>query len=127
MPTMAILLAPPVVAGNAWFAINGHQADGVALGLAGYAVLMATTQLGLIPAYRTVPFGAGWWSFSFPYAAAAGNAIIWLAVEHTPHQRRLDLRAARARSPPSSATSRSARPSRWPGTSSYPVPNQRGE
>ncbi len=86
MPTMAILLAPPVVAGNAWFTINGHQADGVALGLAGYAVLMATTQLGLIPAYRTVPFGAGWWSFSFPYAAAAGNAIAWLAVENTPHR-----------------------------------------
>ena len=45
---------------------------------------MATTQLGLIPAYRTVPFGPGWWSYSFPYAATAGNAIIWLGVEHTP-------------------------------------------
>ena len=86
MPTMAILIAPPIVASNAWFAINGGQADGIALGLAGYAVLMAATQLGLISAYRTVPFGPGWWSYSFPYAATVGNAVIWLGVEHTPHR-----------------------------------------
>jgi tellurite resistance protein len=84
LPTMAILMAPPVVAGNAWFAINGGKADGVALGLAGYAVLMAMTQIGLFPAYRTVPFGAGWWSFSFPYAATLTNVIVWLGVENTP-------------------------------------------
>ena len=86
LPTMAILVAPPVVAGNAWFAINGDHADTLALGLAGYAILMITTQLGLIPAYRTAPFGPGWWSFSFPYAATVGNAITWLAVEHVNHQ-----------------------------------------
>ena len=86
MPTMAILIAPPVVAGNAWFAINGGRVDAIALGLAGYALLMATTQLGLIAAYRTVPFGPGWWSYSFPYAATATNAVIWLGAEHAPHQ-----------------------------------------
>lgn len=82
LPTMAILIAPPIVASNAWFAINGGRGDGVALGLAGYAVLMAIVQLGLIPTYRTVPFGPGWWSFSFPCAATTGNAIAWLAAEH---------------------------------------------
>jgi tellurite resistance protein len=86
IPTMAILLAPPVVAGNAWFAIDGDRVDGVALGLAGYTVLMAVTQLGLLPAYRTVPFGPGWWSYSFPYAATIGNTILWLPVEHAPYR-----------------------------------------
>ena len=86
VPTMAILIAPPVVAGNAWFAINGGRIDAIALGLAGYALLMAIVQLALIPAYRTVPFGPSWWSYSFPYAATTGNAILWLSVEHVHYQ-----------------------------------------
>ena len=86
IPTMAILLAPPVVAGNAWFAINGGRVDGIALGLAGYALLMAIVQVSLIPAYRRAPFGPGWWSYSFPYAAATGNLIAWLAAEHAPQR-----------------------------------------
>ncbi len=73
-------------AGNAWFAINGGRVDDVGLGLAGYALLGAIVQLGLIPAYRTVPFGPGWWSYSFPFAATAGNVVAWLAAEHTTHQ-----------------------------------------
>ena len=78
------------MAGNAWFAINGVRVDDLALGLAGYAVLMVIVQLGLIPAYRTVPFGPGWWSFSFPYAATVGNAILWLAAEHVDRSAALD-------------------------------------
>jgi tellurite resistance protein len=42
-------------------------------------------QLGLIPAYRTVSFGPGWWSYSFPLAATTTNAILWLNVEHAQH------------------------------------------
>lgn len=84
LPTMAIMLAPPVVAGNAWFAIDGGKPDTVALALAGYALLMAIVQLGLVPAYRTAPFGAGWWSFSFPYAATTGYTVTWLAAERVP-------------------------------------------
>lgn len=87
LPTMAILLAPPVVASNAWFAINGGRSDTVALGLAGYTILMVITQLGLVPAYRTVPFGPGWWSFSFPWSATVGNALTWLSAGHAGHQR----------------------------------------
>jgi tellurite resistance protein len=86
VPTIAIEVAPPVVAGSAWFAINGNRPDAVALGLAGYAVLMVLVQLRLVPLYRRVPFGPGWWSFSFSYAAAFAVAIRWLAAERAPQQ-----------------------------------------
>lgn len=89
IPTLSIEVAPPVVAGAAWFQINGSQPDALALGLAGYAVLMVLVQVRLIPVYRRVPFGPGWWSFSFSYAAAFAVAIRWLAVEQVPQQRGL--------------------------------------
>jgi tellurite resistance protein len=87
IPTLAIEVAPPVVAGNAWFALNGGHVDGVALGLAGYALLMVMVQLRLIPLYRTVPFGPAFWAFSFSYAAVFTDAIRWLTVEHPAHAR----------------------------------------
>jgi tellurite resistance protein len=83
-PTIAIEVAPPVVAGNAWFLINGGHVDAIAAGLAGYAVLMVLVQLRLIPVYRRVPFGPGWWAFSFSYAAAFTLAVNWLAAERVP-------------------------------------------
>jgi tellurite resistance protein len=80
--TLAIELAPPVVAGLAWVAINGGEVVPVALFLAGYAFLMALVQVRLIPFYRRIPFNPGWWAFSFPYAAATAYGIRWLAIEH---------------------------------------------
>ncbi len=81
-PTLAIEIAPPVVAGIAWFRINGGHVDPIALGLAGYALLMAMVQIRLLPLFRGVPFGPGWWAFSFPYAATVAYAIQWLSAEH---------------------------------------------
>jgi tellurite resistance protein len=83
-PTIAITVAPPVVAGNAWFLMNGGHLDAVAAGLAGYAALMVLAQLPLIPVYRRVPFGPGWWAFSFSYAAAFTLAVSWLAAGRVP-------------------------------------------
>jgi tellurite resistance protein len=85
-PTLAIELAPPVVAGNAWFLLNGGRIDAIAAGLAGYAVLMVLVQLRLIPVYRRVPFGPGWWAFSFSYAAAFTLSVNWLAAGRVPGQ-----------------------------------------
>jgi tellurite resistance protein len=85
LPTMAIQMAPPVVAGAAWFGINGDRVDSLALGLAGYAVLMAIVQLRLVPLFRAVPFGPGWWAFAFSYAAVFTDALHWLAVTRVPH------------------------------------------
>jgi tellurite resistance protein len=82
LPTLAIEIAPPVVAGNAWFAIDGGVVDDAALLLAGYALLMAMVQLRLVALYRTVPFGIGFGAFAFSYAAVVTNALHWLAAEH---------------------------------------------
>ena len=82
LPTIAIELAPPVVAGNAWFEINGDKVDTPAAVLAGLSLLMLLVQLRLVPLYRRAPFGPGYWAFSFPYAAAVTYGVAWLDVEH---------------------------------------------
>lgn len=79
-PTCAILLAPPAVAGTAWFTINGEQADPVSTALLGLLVLMALQQLALIPRYRRLSFTLGFWSFTFPLAAAGAYGVEWAAV-----------------------------------------------
>ena len=82
LPTIAIDFAPPVVAGNAWFAINGGKVDIPAAILAGLAVLLLLVQVRLIPLYARAPFGPGFWAFSFPTAAAVTFGVHWLAAEH---------------------------------------------
>jgi tellurite resistance protein len=82
VPTIAIELAPPVVAGNSWFAINGGKVDTAAAVLGGLSVLMLLVQLRLIPLYRRATFGPGFWAFSFPFAAAVTYGLDWLGVEH---------------------------------------------
>jgi tellurite resistance protein len=85
VPTMAIQMAPPVVAGTAWFEINGGRVDALALGLVGYALLMAMVQIRLVPVFRAASFGPGWWSFSFSYAAVFVDALHWMAAEDVVH------------------------------------------
>ena len=82
LPTIAIEVAPPVVAGNSWFAINGGKVDTPAAILAGLSLLMLLVQLRLIPLYRRASFGPGFWAFSSPFAAAVTYGVHWLAAEH---------------------------------------------
>jgi tellurite resistance protein len=84
LPTIAIELAPPVVAADSWFAINGGRVDTTAAVISGFAVLMLLAQLRLIPLYRTAPFGPAYWAFSFPAAAAVTCGLRWLGAEHVP-------------------------------------------
>ena len=112
LPTIAIELAPPVVAGNSWFAINGGKVDTPAAILAGLAVLMLLIQLRLIPLYRRAPFGPGFWAFSFPFAAAVTYAVHWLAAEHVPGGTGIAYALA-ASSPPGSRSSRPGRSPAW--------------
>ncbi|GAA4669815.1 hypothetical protein [Amycolatopsis dongchuanensis] len=80
IPTTAILLAPPAVAGIAWFSLHGHVADPVAQAIGGVGVLLVLVQAAMVPRYRRLRFTVGFWSFTFPLAAAVALAEEWLDV-----------------------------------------------
>ena len=84
VPTMAIELGIPAVAGSAYFALAGRTVSFVACVLGGYAVLTALVQVRLIPVYCRLSFTPGSWSFTFSYAAAAADALVWLAITKPP-------------------------------------------
>jgi tellurite resistance protein len=84
VPTMAIELGIPAVAGLAYFAVADRTVSFVACALGGYAVLMAVVQVRLIPVYRRLSFTPGAWSFTFAYATAAADALVWLAITKPP-------------------------------------------
>jgi tellurite resistance protein len=83
-PTMAIEFGITGVAGTAYFAVAGRTVSFMACALGGYAVLMALAQVRLIPVYRRLSFTPGFWSFSFSYAAAVSDALVWLAITKPP-------------------------------------------
>jgi tellurite resistance protein len=83
VPTLAIEMAPPVVAGNAYFTLTGGRIDLLAYVLAGYAVLMVLVQVRLAPLYWRTPFAPSFWAFTFSYAAVASDAMCWIEFEHT--------------------------------------------
>jgi tellurite resistance protein len=84
IPTMAIELGIPAVAGSAYFVLAGQTVSLVACVLGGYAVLMAVAQVRLIPVYGRLSFTPGAWSFTFAYAASAADALGWLAIKKPP-------------------------------------------
>jgi tellurite resistance protein len=81
VPTLAIEVAPPAVAGAAYFQLHGTTPDAFAFGLAGYAVLMVLVQLRLLPLYARLSFTPGFWAFTFSWAAVAELALQWLSIE----------------------------------------------
>jgi tellurite resistance protein len=83
-PTCAILLAPPAVAGTAWFTINGEHVDTISKALLGLLVVMALQQVALLPRYRRLTFTLGFWSFTFPLAAAGGYGAEWASAAGFP-------------------------------------------
>ncbi len=84
VPTMAIELGIPAVAGSAYFAVAGQSVSLMASVLGGYVVLMAVAQVRLIPVYCRLSFAPGVWSFTFSYAAAAAYALVWLMIKKPP-------------------------------------------
>jgi tellurite resistance protein len=84
IPTMAIELGIAAIAGAAYFAVAGQTVSLMACVLGGYAVLMTVAQLRLIPVYRRLSFTPGAWVFAFSYAAAAADALVWLAIKKPP-------------------------------------------
>jgi tellurite resistance protein len=84
VPTLAIELAPPAVAGVACFALNGAAINFAARGLGGFCVLMVLVQLRFVPLYARLRFSSGFWAFTFPYAAVAADALLWITIARPP-------------------------------------------
>ncbi|MEO6532204.1 MAG: transporter [Pseudolysinimonas sp.] len=84
VPTMAILVAPPAVAGLAWFSLTGVHYSVIGAMLLGLLVLLVLVQLALIPRYRRLPFSLGFWSFTFSAAAVLADAMLWLQLAAFP-------------------------------------------
>jgi tellurite resistance protein len=81
IPTLAIEVAPPSLAGSAYFLLTGNRVDAVAYAIAGYTLLMVLVQVTLLPLYWRTPFTLGFWSFTFPWTAVVVYALHWIAVE----------------------------------------------
>ena len=84
-PVTAIELAPPALAGVAWFALAaGRGANVIAYAIGGYLILMALVQARLIPVYRRLHFSPGFWAFTFSYAIAITCALEWITRTNPP-------------------------------------------
>jgi len=84
VPTLAIELAPPAVAGIAYFSLTGGRIDLVARALAGYARLMILVQVRMLPVFVKLGAGPGFWAFTFSWAATATYALEWIALRRPP-------------------------------------------
>lgn len=83
-PVMAIEMAPPALAGVAWFALASRGTNAVAYAIGGYLVLMALVQVRLIPVYLKLRFAPGFWAFTFSYAIAVTCALEWITRTKPP-------------------------------------------
>ena len=84
VPTLAIELAPPAVAGAACFALTGAAITFAARALGGFCLLMAVAQLRFVPLYARLRFSPGFWAFTFSYAAVAVDALLWITIARPP-------------------------------------------
>jgi tellurite resistance protein len=75
LPTLAIFSAPPAVAGNAWWAIDGAATPVVHELLLGTLVALLAPQLFLARRYVRQPFALGFWALTFTTAASATYAL----------------------------------------------------
>ncbi|MDO4637587.1 MAG: dicarboxylate transporter/tellurite-resistance protein TehA [Lautropia sp.] len=80
---IGIQLAPAFVGCNAYFTINGHQLDTIALLLIGYGILQLLFLLRLLPWILEAGFTMGLWGFSFGLATMAGCGMHILVM--APH------------------------------------------
>lgn len=81
IPTLALLIIPSVIAGNAYFVLTGGRIDLFTYIFAGYTVLMTLVQIRLLEYYLRLTFSPGIWAFAFSYAATASYALRWLHLQ----------------------------------------------
>ena len=68
-PSLFILIAPPSLCFIAYAVLNGGLVDGPALMFLGLALFTLLILLPQVPSMLRLPFGLGWWSYTFPLAA----------------------------------------------------------
>jgi len=80
LPTLAILSAPPAVAGNAWWTMTGGAPSVVDTALAGTMVAFLLPHAFLVRRYVTSGFAIGFWAMTFTTAASATFGVRLLAT-----------------------------------------------
>lgn len=75
VPTLAVFVAPPAVAGSAWVRLGGHWSDPPAQILLNITVFQLLLLALQAPALRRVPFAISAWASTFPVAAAASALL----------------------------------------------------
>ncbi|GAA1875204.1 hypothetical protein GCM10009836_65560 [Pseudonocardia ailaonensis] len=84
IPTLAIEITPPVLAGNALLAINGGRIDALTCVFGVWAAVATVVQVVLLRMYLRSPFAPGMWAFAFAYAATATYALHWIDLTRPP-------------------------------------------
>ena len=84
MTGLSAYLAAPATANIAWMLSHPGPVGAVQLSLTGVLVIMALTQVMLLPEYRKLPFTQMFWVFTFPVSATANYSIRWLATTDLP-------------------------------------------
>jgi tellurite resistance protein len=77
-------MAPPAVAGIAYFAITDGRRDFVSHALAGYALLMVLVQIRMLPTFLRLKFAPGFWAFVFSWTATINYGLQWIALDKPP-------------------------------------------
>ncbi|MFJ2979341.1 MFS transporter [Curtobacterium sp. NPDC087082] len=80
LPTLAILSAPPAVAGNAWWTMTGGAGSVVDTALAGTMVAFLLPHAFLVRRYVRSGFAIGFWAMTFTTAASATYAVRLLST-----------------------------------------------
>ncbi|PZE78398.1 C4-dicarboxylate transporter [Curtobacterium sp. MCBD17_019] len=75
LPTLAIVSAPPAVAGNAWWVLTGGTPSIVHTALAGVMVAFLLPHAFLVRRYLRSGFAIGFWAMTFTTAASATYGI----------------------------------------------------
>ncbi|MFC0508192.1 TDT family transporter [Micromonospora costi] len=87
VPTLAIEVAPPALAGLALLARSGESIDVWVMLVFGYGLLLVLAQIRLLPLYLRLGFGPSFWSFTFAWSAVATSALHWISGTQPPGHR----------------------------------------
>lgn len=80
LPTIAIFIAPPAIAGISWTVLTGKQGDAVFHIFYGATMAFLLLVVAEFPRLRKVPFALPYWAYTFPLTAASVIALVAAAT-----------------------------------------------